>query len=215
MRAFLSLLSFAAVLGLSALVGPAGAQPSPPAAGATATAVFAGGCFWSMETDFDSLPGILSTTDGYTGGHLANPTYEDVTTETTGHYESVRVTYDTRRLTYRQVLAFYWRHIDPTDSGGQFCDRGASYRTAIFVADETQRATALASKDSIERARVLDRPIATQILPLGPFWPAEEYHQNYHQKNPVHYGLYRAGCRRDAVVRQVWRRAPAGIPSSS
>ncbi len=167
-----------------------------------AQAVFAGGCFWSMETDFDHLDGVVETIDGYTGGHVDHPTYEDVTTETTGHFESVRVTYDTTKLTYAQVLHYYWRHIDPTDSGGQFCDRGASYQTAIFVTPQ-QRAEADASKADTEQ--VLGGHVATQILPLATFWPAEDYHQDYAIKNPAHYHAYRTGCGRDAAVARVWR----------
>ena len=198
--------------GLAALAGLAlmacGASTAQPAAqpqhsnGPRAEAVFAGGCFWSMEHDFEQLPGVIDAIDGYTGGAMAHPSYEDVSSETTGHYESVRVIYDTSRLTYAQLLHYYWRHIDPTDSGGQFCDRGPSYHTAIFVTP-AQRAEAEASKT--ETQQILGVPIATQVLPLGPFYQAEDYHQDYAKKHPVEYGAYRVGCRRDAVVAAVWR----------
>ncbi len=189
--------------------GLAAAQPAQPRpSAARAEAVFAGGCFWSMETDFEHLAGVIDAIDGYTGGHVRNPSYEQVSSETTGHYEAVRVIYDPARLSYAQLVDYFWRHIDPTDSGGQVCDRGPSYRTAIFVANPGQRAAAEASKAAIERAHALRRPIATQILPLGPFYQAEAYHQNYARRNPIAYRAYRAGCGRDARVRQVWANAP-------
>ncbi|HVZ99708.1 MAG TPA: peptide-methionine (S)-S-oxide reductase MsrA [Caulobacterales bacterium] len=190
-----------AVLVLAAC-GATTAAPQPVAHGARAEAVFAGGCFWSMESDFEHLDGVIDAIDGYTGGHVDHPSYEDVATETTGHYESVRVIYDSSRLTYAQLLHYYWRHIDPTDSGGQFCDRGPSYRTAIFVTP-AQRAEAEASKAETER--VLGRAVDTRILPLAQFWQAEAYHQNYARLHPVAYGAYRVGCRRDQVVAAVWR----------
>ena len=175
-----------------------------PALGATslATAVFAGGCFWSMQHDMDPLKGVVSSVVGYTGGHLANPTYRDVVTETTGHYESIKVTYDPARISYPQLVARYLRTTDPTDSGGAFCDRGDSYRPAIFVANEAERAAAQAA---IARAQpVLKRPIATQVLQLGPFYPAEDYHQHYARKNPEAYGEYRQGCGKDRILKAVW-----------
>ncbi len=171
-------------------------------AGKLATAVFAGGCFWSMQHDMDPIHGVVSTVVGYTGGHLANPRYEDVTTETTGHYESIKVTYDPAKITYPQLVAKYLRTTDPTDSDGAFCDRGLSYRPAVFVAGEEQRRAAEAA---IAQAQpLLKRKIVTQILPLGPFYPAEEYHQHYAQKNPVAYGIYRQGCGKDRVIKALW-----------
>ena len=175
-----------------------------PAMGATglATAVFAGGCFWSMQHDMDPIKGVVSSVVGYTGGHLANPTYQDVVTETTGHYESIKVTYDPARISYPQLVARYLRTTDPTDGGGAFCDRGASYRPAIFVANEAERA---AAKAAIAQAQpALKRPIATQVLQLGPFYPAEDYHQHYARKNPEAYGEYRQGCGKDRVLKAVW-----------
>ncbi|MES1199149.1 MAG: peptide-methionine (S)-S-oxide reductase MsrA [Pseudomonadota bacterium] len=198
------------ILGLSALIlaacGPSTAQPvvqaSAPYNGPRAEAVFAGGCFWSMESDFEHLPGVIDAVDGYSGGRVDHPSYEQVSSETTGHYESVRVIYDPRQLTYARLLHYYWRHIDPTDSGGQFCDRGSSYHTAIFVTP-AQRADAMASKAEAEQ--VLGVSVATQILPLTLFWQAEDYHQNYARLHPAAYGAYRSGCRRDVVVAAVWR----------
>ncbi len=175
--------------------------------GPTAEAVFAGGCFWCVEHDFEELSGVVEAVSGYTGGALENPTYEDVVTETTGHYEAVRVVYDPAVVTYDQLLDYFWRHVDPTDAGGQFCDRGPSYRTGIFVTPE-QRATAEASRGELEASGWLPAPVATEILPLGAFWEAEEYHQDYSDKNPVRYQYYRRGCGRDARVRDVWRNAP-------
>ena len=166
------------------------------------TAVFAGGCFWSMQHDMDPIKGVVSTVVGYSGGHLANPTYQDVTTETTGHYESIKVTYDPAKISYPQLVARYLRITDPTDSGGAFCDRGPSYRPAIFVADKAQRDAAEAA--IVAAQPVLKRKIVTQVLPLGPFYPAEDYHQHYAQKNPDAYGFYREGCGKDRVIKAVW-----------
>lgn len=179
----------------------------PPVGPGQAEAIFAGGCFWCMETDFDGLPGIVSTTSGYAGGHVAHATYEEVTTETTGHQESVRVVYDTARLSYTQVLDWYWHHTDPTDGGGQFCDRGDSYRPVVFYLDDTQKQLAEGSKAALERSGVLPGPVATEIKPAGTFWPAEIYHQDFHTKNPMRYEPYRMGCGRDARVAQVWAKA--------
>jgi peptide-methionine (S)-S-oxide reductase len=155
-----------------------------------------------MQHDADPIPGVVSTVAGYTGGHLANPTYQDVTTETTGHYESIKVTYDPAKISYPQLVAKYLRITDPTDGGGAFCDRGASYRPAIFVANDEERKAAEAA---IAKAQtVLSKKIATQVLPLGPFYPAEGYHQHYAQKNPVAYMEYRVGCGKDRVIKAVW-----------
>jgi peptide-methionine (S)-S-oxide reductase len=165
--------------------------------GRRATAVFAGGCFWCVESDFEHLDGVLGAQSGYTGGDLANPTYQNHE----GHLEAVRVAYDPARITYAQLLHHFWRHHDPLDATGQFCDRGHSYQPAIFVTPE-QRGAAEASKAQTERE--LGRSVATPILPLGRFWPAEEYHQDYYRKNAVPYNFYRLRCGRDARVRDVW-----------
>lgn len=181
-------------------------SPAPvPAVGpGQAAAVFAGGCFWCMESDFDKLPGIVATTSGYAGGHLKNPTYGDVTSETTGHAEAVRVVYDTSKLSYEQVLDYYWHHVDPTDDGGQFCDRGDSYRSEVYYADDAQKATAEASKAKLDAAGALPGPIKTRVVALEAFWPAEVYHQDFHVTNPGRYEPYRWGCGRDARVKLVW-----------
>lgn len=169
-------------------------------------AVFAGGCFWCMEHDFGAVPGVISVESGFTGGTLANPTYEDVLTERTGHYEAVRVRFDASRISYRQLLDRYWRLIDPTDDGGQFCDRGPSYRSAIFVTPE-QSQVARASKAALVASRQIRGQIITPILPLGTFYLAEEYHRDYARRNPERYAEYRASCGRDIILRRIWGRA--------
>lgn len=169
-------------------------------------AVFAGGCFWCVEKDFDHVEGVVDTVSGYTGGTLDNPTYKQVSYEDTGHYEAVKVTYDPSVVTYPELLEYYWRTVDPTDDGGQFCDRGHSYKTAIFVSSDDERQTAQASKSAIDDSGVLDQPIVTPILDASTFWPAEGYHQNYYRKNPLRYNYYRRSCGRDKKVDQVWAR---------
>ncbi len=175
-------------------------------AGAAAykTAVFAGGCFWSMQHGMEGVPGVVKVVAGYTGGHVPHPTYQDVTTETTGHYESVQVTYDPARITYGQLVAQYFRLTDPTDGHGQFCDQGPSYRPAIFVADPAEQAAAQAAKTDAAKA-LHGKPVATTILTAATFWPAEAYHQDYAVKNPQAYMAYRIGCGRDAALKAVWR----------
>ncbi len=168
------------------------------------TAIFAGGCFWCVESDFDKVDGVLSTVSGYTGGHTENPTYQEVVRETTGHYEAVRITYDSTVVDYRTLADYFFRHVDPTDAGGQFCDRGDSYRTAIFATPE-QRADAEASKAEVEE--LLTPEIVTPILDAVTFYDAEDYHQNYYQNNPLRYKLYRYRCGRDARVAEVWAEA--------
>jgi methionine-S-sulfoxide reductase len=184
----------------------AGEKPAavPEVGPGQAAAVFAGGCFWCMESDFDKLDGVVHTTSGYAGGHVKNPTYRVVTSEISGHKEVVRVVWDTSKLTYEQVLDYYWRHVDPTDEGGQFCDRGDSYETAVFTSDPEQEKVAKASKAALDARGVLPARIVTPILPLTTFWPAEEYHQDFHEKNPGRYMPYRMGCGRDMRVAQVW-----------
>ena len=168
------------------------------------TAVFAGGCFWCTEADFEHSPGVIDAVSGYTGGRTANPTYEQVSAGGTGHYEAVRVRYDRRRVTYLQLARHFFRTVDPTDAGGQFCDRGSSYRTAIFFADAAQRRDAEQAKAEVER--ILGVRVATAIVPLGAFTPAEAYHQDYYRRNPIRYRYYRSRCGRDARIAQVWRR---------
>jgi peptide-methionine (S)-S-oxide reductase len=177
----------------------------------TATAIFAGGCFWSVESDFDHAPGVLDTTSGYIGGHVANPTYEQVTTETTGHREAVRVTYDPKVTSYAKLLDAYWHMTDPTSGNGQFCDFGDSYRPGLFPLDKAQYDAALASKDAI--GKVLDEPVATTIDMAPTFYPAEDYHQNFWQGQDQYaygytraewYKRYRAGCGKNAQVEALW-----------
>jgi peptide-methionine (S)-S-oxide reductase len=191
------ILSALAALALIAGFGLSQAQ-APPAHSARAEAVFAGGCFWCVESDFEHLDGVVGAVSGYTGGALVNPTYRNHE----GHAEAVRVTYDPARISYPQLLHHFWRHHDPLDGGGQFCDRGPSYRSAIFVT-EAQRAAAESSLGEAERT--LGRDVATPILPLGRFWIAEDYHQDYYQKNPIPYRFYRLRCGRDARIDEVWR----------
>ncbi len=174
------------------------------------TAILAGGCFWCVESDFDQVPGVLETISGYTGGHLENPTYRDVVSETTGHREAVRITYDPAKVSYEQLLDVFWRSVDPTDAGGQFCDRGESYTTAIYTIDEEQQAQAEAS--GAQAMEDLGQKIVTVIAPASVFYPAEDYHQDYYLKNPVRYRYYRFGCRRDARVKALWgEQAHRGI----
>lgn len=170
----------------------------------TRTAIFSGGCFWCVESDFDHVAGVLETISGYTGGHLDNPRYEDVVTETTGHRESVKVIYDPTRVTYEELLTAYWHSVDPTDPGGQFCDRGESYTTAIWVNGSDQRAAAEASKKAVAADLNVNAKIVTPILDAKTFFPAEDYHQDYYRKNPVQYNFYRFRCGRNARVDQVW-----------
>jgi len=172
--------------------------------GRTEEATFAGGCFWCMEAPFDSLPGVVSVTVGYTGGSLKNPTYEQVSAGGTGHAESVRVVFDPTRISYAKLLEVYWHNIDPTVKDRQFCDRGHQYRSAIFYHGEEQRRIAEESKATLEKGKPFKTPIVTEIVPAGEFYPAEEYHQHYYKKNPIRYRFYRGGCGRDARLKELW-----------
>jgi peptide-methionine (S)-S-oxide reductase len=189
----------------------AAAQPAgtPAAAGsvgaaATATATFAGGCFWCMQPAYDRVPGVVATTVGYTGGHLPNPTYEQVSSGGTGHRESIEVVYDPAKVTYEQLLTVFWHNVDPTDNSGQFCDHGEQYRSAIFYHDEAQRRAAEASKQAIEASGRIKAPIVTDIVPASTFYPAEEYHQKYYVKSALQYKFYRFSCGRDRRLSQLW-----------
>ena len=173
----------------------------------TRTAVFAGGCFWCTESDFEKLEGVIEAVSGYTGGRVENPTYKQVSAGGTGHVEAIRVVYDPEKIAYDALLDHFWRHVDPTDAGGQFVDRGDQYRSAIFYADETQREMAEASKKALADSGRFDRPIVTEVLPLGTFYDAEEYHQDYYQKNPIRYNWYRSGSGRDRFLEQAWAGA--------
>ncbi|CAN1509910.1 MsrA Peptide methionine sulfoxide reductase [Caulobacteraceae bacterium] len=167
-----------------------------------ATAIFAGGCFWCMEKPFDEIPGVVATISGYTGGTLANPTYEQVGRGGTGHFEAVKITYDPAKVSYQKLLDTYWRQVDPFDAFGQFCDKGETYLPAIFYANDTEKKAAEAARDVLY-AR-FKKPIVVQILPAKAFYDAEGYHQDYYQKNPLRYAYYRNGCGRDARLRAVW-----------
>lgn len=188
----------AAIVAAAALATPATAQT-------TARAVFAGGCFWCVEADFDKVPGVLATTSGYAGGTVPNPTYGQVVTKTTGHAEVVEIVYDPARVSYDTLLATFWRSIDPTTVDRQFCDAGSPYRTAIFAQDAAQLEAAKRSLQALEKSKPFKEPIVTQIVAPGqPFYRAEEYHQDYYRKNPVRYAVYRNSCGRDARLRALW-----------
>mgnify|MGYP001770213333 CR=1 FL=1 len=169
-------------------------------------ATFAGGCFWCMVQPFDELPGIKKVVSGYTGGDKENPSYEEVCAHTTGHVEAVQITFDPSIFPYEKLLEIFWQQIDPTDPGGQFYDRGESYQTAIFYHSEEQRKLAEQSKENLEKSGRFQKPIVTKILPAKPFYPAEEYHQDYYKKNPYHYKRYRQASGRDDFIRKHWGR---------
>lgn len=183
--------------------------PALASAAKTETAIFSGGCFWCMESDMKAIPGVVSVESGYTGGHLKNPSYQDVITETTGHYESVRVTFDPAKITYRQLLDRYWKLVDPTDDGGQFCDRGPSYRPAVWVNGPDQQKAAEESRAAAARNLKTGRML-TQILPAQTFYPAEEYHRDFAKRHALQYEMYRTGCGRDARLAEVWGKAGGG-----
>lgn len=188
-----------------AATAPAATKPATPAKSAAVEhATFAGGCFWTMESKFEGFPGVVSVTSGYTGGHVNNPSYEEVSEGTTGHLESIDVVFDPTRVTYSQLLDRYWRSIDPTQSNGQACDHGDEYRSAIFWHDQTQKRLAEASKQKLDDAHTLPRPIVTQIVAASTFFPAEQYHQDFWKKNPEHYAAYREGCGRDRMLAHLW-----------
>jgi peptide-methionine (S)-S-oxide reductase len=201
---------------VGAAVGLAGALPGraqePPTAAATgateARATFAGGCFWCMESPFDKLEGVVSTTSGYTGGRVPRPSYEAVSAGGTGHTEAVQVVYDPSRIGYDKLLYVFWRNVDPFDAGGQFCDRGSQYRPGIYFHDEEQRRLAEATRSELQ-PRFKD-PIKVEITAAAPFYPAEDYHQDYYEKNPARYRFYRFSCRRDARLQQVWGKEAGG-----
>ena len=190
MKRLLPLLAFSLLLG---------ASPAP-----REVATFAGGCFWCMEGPFDSLPGVISVTSGYTGGHVTNPTYEQVSAGGTGHRESVEIVFDPTKITYAKLLDVFWHNVDPTDNDGQFCDKGSQYRSAIFYHDETQKRLAEESKAAV--VKKLGR-VYTDIVPASIFWRAEDYHQHFYKKNPVRYHFYRFNCGRDQRLKALWGSA--------
>jgi peptide-methionine (S)-S-oxide reductase len=182
--------------------GPAGDGAQSSARFEKAT--FAGGCFWCMEEAFDKVEGVVSTTSGYTGGQQKNPTYEEVSAGGTGHAESVEVVYDPLKVTYERLLDVFWHNVDPTTPDREFCDIGRQYRTAIFYHDETQKRRAEESKKALENAKRFPDPIVTEIVAAGAFYPAEEYHQNFHQKNPIRYKFYKFNCGRAQRLQELW-----------
>ncbi len=207
MKTRLGLSGFAAtaLLLLGSIGLSAGAQPGQPAGStlAAATAIFAGGCFWCVEADFDKLPGVTGTESGYTAGRTPNPTYHQVSAGGTGHAEAVRVTYDPARVSYQQLVDYFWRHIDPTVKDQQFCDVGSQYRSAIYWQNETERKIAEASRDALLKSGRF-KQVYTEVAAASVFYPAEAYHQDYYMKNPIRYNFYRQGCGRDARVHKVW-----------
>ncbi len=176
----------------------------------TKTAIFAGGCFWCVEKDFEHVAGVIMAESGYTGGTTDNPTYKNHAKG--GHLEAVRISYDPEKVTYEKLLHTFWRSVNPTDEGGQFCDRGHPYTTAIFPVDEKQVELAQMSKQALVDNNPLPKPIVTPILPSSTFWPAEEYHQDYYKKAAIRYNFYRRSCGRDATIKKLWGdQAHAGI----
>lgn len=183
-----------ALMGFTAVVDAAGVEK----------ATFAGGCFWCMEHPFDELPGVVSVTAGYTGGHTKAPTYEEVSAGGTGHAESVQIVYDPSLISYEKLLEVFWHNIDPTAKDRQFCDSGNQYRSAIFYHNEKQHRLALRAKAALEKNKPFRAPVVTEIVGAGEFYPAEEYHQHYYRKNPVRYRFYRYTCGRDQRLKELW-----------
>ena len=171
------------------------------------TATFAGGCFWCVESDFDKVPGVVKTISGFTGGHTKNPTYKEVSAGGTGHAESVEIIFDPKQVSYKKLLDVFWHSIDPTTPDREFCDTGNQYRTAIFYHNAEQKRLAEESKVELEKSKPFKAPIVTQIVQATEFYPAEEYHQNFHQKNPLRYKFYRYTCGRDQRVEELWGKA--------
>ena len=191
----------------AAVVQPSAGSAQDGRAARTTIATFAGGCFWCVEEAFERVPGVISAVSGYTGGTVPNPTYEQVSSETTGHAEAVRVTYDSGKVTYEQLVDWFWRNIDPTQADGQFCDFGSSYRSAIFVHDDAQRKVAETTKQALQASGRFKKPIVTEINPAGPFYEAEDYHQDYYKKNANRYRFYKFGCGRPQRLEQLWGKA--------
>jgi peptide-methionine (S)-S-oxide reductase len=192
------------VLALAALAVPDAWAQSAALTAKTETAIFAGGCFWCVEADFDKIDGVLATTSGYVGGRKVNPSYQEVSAGWTGHTEAVKVEFDPTRVSYAQLLEKFWPTIDPTVKDQQFCDVGSQYRTGIYPLNDAQLKSAQASKAALERRKPFSQPIVTEIVIAGTFYPAEEYHQDYYTKNPIRYGFYRKNCGRDARLKQLW-----------
>jgi peptide-methionine (S)-S-oxide reductase len=211
MKRILATLVLAAAISQTAsaqTAAPSAQTPARPATAATAKATFAGGCFWCMEPPYDKLDGVISTTSGYIGGTKVNPTYQEVSSGTTGHAEAVEIEYDPRKVSYDKLLEVFWKNIDPTQKDGQFCDHGTQYRSAIFVHNDEQKRLAEASKSALAKSKPFKGDIVTEVAPATTFYRAEEYHQDYYMKNPVRYKFYRSGCGRDARLKEVWGAAP-------
>lgn len=173
-----------------------------------AKATFAGGCFWCMEPPFDKLPGVVSTTSGYTGGKKLNPTYREVSDGETGHAEAIQIAYDPAKISYEKLLEVFWHNVDPTVRDQQFCDHGSQYRTGVFVHDDAQKKLAQASRDALMKSKPFKADMVTEIVAATTFYPAEDYHQDYYLKNPVKYKFYRFNCGRDARLKELWGEAP-------
>ena len=195
---------------LTAALLPALGHAAPKAG--HAEAIFAGGCFWCMERPFDEVDGVESTTPGYTGGHLKNPTYKDVSSGRTGHAEALRVVYDPDKVSYDDLLKVFWANVDPTDGSGQFCDRGDEYRSEIFYIGADQKRAAMASLEKLKNDKPFSLPIFTRVTEATTFYPAEHYHQDYYKKNPVRYRYYRYACGRDARLEAVWSGKVTSVP---
>jgi peptide-methionine (S)-S-oxide reductase len=205
-----------AMAGLVAVwaVGAAEAQQTPPPAPPKEmVAIFAGGCFWCVESDFDKVEGVISTTSGYTGGATPNPTYEEVSAGGTGHAEAVKVVYDPAKVSYDKLLRVFWRNVDPITPNAQFCDHGSQYRSAIFYGSDAEKQAAEASKAELETSGRFKKPIVTEIVPAGAFYPAEDYHQDYYLKNPLKYRFYRSTCGRDRRLQELWGNEAGGHSS--
>jgi len=201
----------AAVFALSIISSPFARGADSAAVGAgLETATFAGGCFWCMQPAFDKVPGVVKTVVGYTGGDKAHPTYEEVSTGGTGHAESIEITFNPEKVSYQHLLDIFWHNVDPTTPDREFCDVGNQYRSEIFYHDAIQERLAKESEAAIEKTKTFKDPIVTRIVPATTFWPAEDYHQDYAQKNPVRYKFYRYNCGRDARLRELWGAASGG-----
>ena len=215
--AWLSVAALVVTVGIGGVVaassvagGPASKdvpKAAEPVRKGQAEAIFAAGCFWCSESDFEKVPGVIDAVSGYAGGQTDNPTYYQVGSGATGHTEALRVIYDPKKVTYAELLDYYWHHVDPFDGNGQFCDRGNQYRPAILPVSAEQRAAAVASKARM--SEVFGKPIAVTIEEPGTFWVAEDYHQDFYKKNPAHYGRYRLGCGRDRRVKAIWKGVKA------
>ena len=206
LKRWMAWLALACCVGAGAHAYAQTAKPGVP--GATAKATFAGGCFWCMEPPYDKLPGVISTTSGYMGGKTKNPTYESISSGTTGHAEVVQVEYDPSKVSYATLLEVFWRNIDPTQRDAQFCDHGTQYRSGVFYHNDEQKKLAEASKAALQKNKPFKGDIVTEITAAPEFYRAEEYHQDFYKKNPTRYKIYRTGCGRDARLQALWGKSP-------